>query len=107
MENLGEHCPRVLSLGSVLELILGHRSDSQCTSCESRWSFDLPSLLNPPISLMAVKDNLMPGQLGQGLALATAQLSLAPLPSPGAFFFFFLSSFSWTSPLFVGDAGFV
>lgn len=81
MENPGKHCP-ISQVGHVLELILGCRSDSQCTSSESKWGFDLTSLRNPPTSLPDLRGNRMPGQLGQ--SLAPAHLSLAPLSAPGA-----------------------
>lgn len=55
---------------------------------------------NPPIFLLDLSGNLMPGQLGQGLA--SAQLSLPCLYAPGALL---VCDLRWTSLLFTGDVG--
>lgn len=52
---------------------------------------------SPPIFLLDLIDNLMPGQLGQGLA--SAQLSLPCFSAPGALL---VCDLRWTSLLFTG-----
>ena len=57
---------------------------------------------NPPIFLLDLIGNLMPGQRGQGLA--SAQLSLPCLSAPGALL---VCDLRWTSLLFTGDVAFM
>lgn len=74
MGNLRKHSPRPTALwGSALELSLGHRADSQCSSCESKWGFDLDFT-----SLLDLGGNLMPGQLGGGPGTCPAFLGSSP-----------------------------
>lgn len=46
VENLGKRSP-ISPVGSVLELILGDRSDDRCTGSESKWGFDLKFTAEP------------------------------------------------------------
>ena len=62
----------------------------------------LTSPPNPPIFLLDLNCNLMPGQLGQGLA--GTQLSLACLSAPGTLLVYGLQR---TSLLFTGDVAFM
>lgn len=62
----------------------------------------LTSPPNPPIFLLDLSGNLMPGQLGQNLA--STQLPVACLSAPGAML---VCSLQWTSLLSTGDVAFM
>ena len=81
VENLGKHSP-IPWVVRVLESILGHGSKRQFTSWKSKWGFDHNFTTEPSNFSTDLIGNLMPGQLGQGLA--SAQLSLPCLYAPGA-----------------------
>ena len=73
VENLGKHSP-IPWVVRVLESILGHGSKRQFTSWKSKWGFDHNFTTEPSNFSTDLIGNLMPGQLGQGLA--GTQLSL-------------------------------